>query len=268
MPANDSVAQTPPGADNPRMSNRDLEPFLREWAYEPGRVNARMIETDDGTSRLQVRLDLGVLQMRVDGRPDGEEPEGAETLLDLHLDRLRRYVEGGAGSEGFVLSAAECRAIREEAVQIYHRYVAFFALGEYELVMRDTRDNLRRFDLCRDHGHEAEDRMMLEQFRPPVTCMFARAEAESAIARQSPRDAIAALDRGLDALRSFFEEHFGPEAFERAGETQLLRGMRDALVPRLPASQRAELEERLRAALDAENYELAAILRDELRMMR
>ena len=46
-----------------------------------------------------------------------------------------------------------------------------------------------------------------------------------------------------------------------------LRGMRDALVPKLPASQRAELEERLRGAIDAENYELAAILRDELRMM-
>ena len=43
--------------------------------------------------------------------------------------------------------------------------------------------------------------------------------------------------------------------------------MRDALVPRLPASQRVELEERLRAAIDAENYELAAILRDELRLL-
>lgn len=250
------------------MSDRDLEPFLNEWVYEPGRVNARIIETADGTSRLQVRLDLGVLQMRMDGRPDGQRPDDSDTLLDLHRDRLRRYVEGGAGSEGFVLSADECRALREEAVQVYHRYVAFFALGEYDLVMRDTRENLSRFDFCRDHAAEPDDRMMLEQFRPPVTSMYARAEAEAAIARQAPREAVAALDRGLDALRSFFEEHFGPEAFDRAGETQLLRGMRDALVPRLPASQRAELEERLRAALDAENYELAAILRDELRMMR
>jgi protein-arginine kinase activator protein McsA len=43
--------------------------------------------------------------------------------------------------------------------------------------------------------------------------------------------------------------------------------MREALVPKLPASQRVELQQRLQAALDAENYELAAILRDELRMM-
>ena len=50
-------------------------------------------------------------------------------------------------------------------------------------------------------------------------------------------------------------------------EVQLLRGMRDALIPKLPVSQRNELQERLRAALDSENYELAAILRDELRML-
>jgi protein-arginine kinase activator protein McsA len=43
--------------------------------------------------------------------------------------------------------------------------------------------------------------------------------------------------------------------------------MRDALVPKLPLSQRAELRQRLEAAIAAENYELAAILRDELRML-
>ena len=50
-------------------------------------------------------------------------------------------------------------------------------------------------------------------------------------------------------------------------EVQLLRGMREMLVPKLPTSQRSELEERLRAAIRAENYELAAILRDELRQL-
>ena len=51
-------------------------------------------------------------------------------------------------------------------------------------------------------------------------------------------------------------------------EIQLLVGMRDVLVPRLPSSQRVELEQRLKAAIEAENYELAAVLRDELRMMK
>jgi len=48
----------------------------------------------------------------------------------------------------------------------------------------------------------------------------------------------------------------------------LLLGMKEALVPQLPPSERADLKERLLAAISAENYELAAILRDELRLLR
>ena len=43
--------------------------------------------------------------------------------------------------------------------------------------------------------------------------------------------------------------------------------MQDMYVPRLPSSQRQEMEERLAAAIDVENYELAAILRNELRQL-
>ena len=48
----------------------------------------------------------------------------------------------------------------------------------------------------------------------------------------------------------------------------MLRGMRDALVPKLPVSQKSELKDRLARAIEQENYELAAILRDELRLLK
>ena len=79
--------------------------------------------------------------------------------------------------------------------------------------------------------------------------------------------ALEVIDQALRELRALFDEAGHGSSFEAANEVQLLRGMRDVLVPKLPASRRAELRERLQAALDAENYELAAILRDELRMM-
>ncbi len=75
------------------------------------------------------------------------------------------------------------------------------------------------------------------------------------------------LPRGLKEIQTLFQQAGLADSYEQSNEVELLRGMRDALVPKLPMSQRAELHERLQAALDAENYELAAILRDELRLL-
>jgi len=135
-------------------------------------------------------------------------------------------------------------------------------------VVRDTSRNLRAFDLCHDYAALDLDRSLLEQFRPHVAMMRARAEAELAVSEKQPKQALTAIDRGLEEIRACLEESGRGDSYETSNEVQLLRGMRDALVPKLPASQRVELRERLQAALDAENYELAAILRDELRLLK
>ena len=249
------------------MSEIDITQLLRSWPYEPGRIIAKRISGDDGRPKLQVRLDLGVLQMEMQGRPDGLEPEGFESLLAYQQDRLERYIEQTGGPEGFVLGPDEARALREEAVQYYHRYVGLFALADFEGVIRDTTRNLEVFALCRDYAAEEPDRTVLEQFRPYVIMMRTRAQAEHAMATEQSKEALGAIDAGLAELKTIFEQAGHADLYDQANEVQLLRGMRDALVPRLPGSQRVELQERLRGALDAENYELAAILRDELRMM-
>ena len=249
------------------MSDIDLTSLLRSWPYEPGRICARRIAGDDDRPKLQVRLDLGVLQMEMQGRPDGLRPEGFESLLAFQQDRLERYTQQTSGAEGFVFGADEARALREEAVQYYHRYVGLFSLGDFEGVIRDTTRNLKVFDLCRDYAAEESDRTVLEQFRPYVIMMRTRAQAEQAMATDQPKAALGAIDAALAELKTIFEQADRADLFDQANEVQLLRGMRDALVPKLPGSQRVELQERLRGALDAENYELAAILRDELRMM-
>ena len=97
--------------------------------------------------------------------------------------------------------------------------------------------------------------------------MRARAEAEAALSRGGTQQALAAIDSGLAQIKTVLEQAGAADAFEQANEVQLLRGMRDALVPKLPMSQRVELQERLQAAINAENYELAAVLRDELKLL-
>lgn len=246
----------------------DITPILNQWPYEPGKINVRLIDGDDGDPRIQLRLDLGILQMRTSGRPDGQRPHGFESLLEYHESRLDEHVDEKGSASGFTLSEEDCRELREEAVQYYHRYVCLMVLEDYDGVVRDTTRNLRLLDFCARHAANEGDRHVLEQFRPYITMMRARAMASQALSDNEPKAAIHAIDEGLAALHQYFHEHGEAETFDQAAEVQILKGMRDALTPKLPISQQAELRARLESALKSENYELAAILRDELNSIK
>lgn len=249
--------------------SKDLSRLLSDWPYEPGKLTVRLIDGDDGEPRIQVRLDLGVLQMFVDGRPDGTRPFGYPSLLEYFETKLDHAVEPTADESQpkFSLSEDDCEALRAEAVQYYHRYMALMVLEDFEAVVRDTTRNLRVLDLCAAHAETEADREALEQFRPYITMMRARALASQALKDSEPKAAILAIDEGLEALRKCFADAGEPDLFEQSGEVQMLRGMRDSLVPKLPVSQKTELKARLARAIEQENYELAAILRNELRLL-
>jgi hypothetical protein len=251
--------------------NADLTRLLNDWPYEPGKLNVRLITAEDGEQRVQVRLDLGLLQMFVDGRPDGLRPNGFDSLLEYHESRLDEVEAGtgeGAQPAKFSLNADECEELRAEAVQYYHRYMALLVLEDYEGVVRDTTRNLRVLDLCAQHAETEADRAALEQFRPYITMMRARAMASQALKDNEPKAALLAIDEGLEALKLYFAEHGEPDLFDQSSEVQMLKGMREALVPKLPVSQTSELRARLDKAIEQENYELAAILRDELKQIK
>jgi hypothetical protein len=256
----------------------DLTKLLQEWPYEPGQINVRLIQGDDGEPKIQMRLDLGVLQMEAMGRPDGVRPNGCESLLEFHESRFEQSPppepenesEGppDAEPESQTLSEEDCRLLREEAVQYYHRYISLLVLADYDGVVRDTARNLRVLDLCRAHAEAEDDRAVLEQFRPYITMMRMRAVASQMVNDNEPKAALFMIDEGLDQIRKQYDDSGRAAEYDESSEVQLLRGMRDELATKLPASQKHELRERLRRAIEAENYELAAILRDELKMMK
>lgn len=251
--------------------NKDLTQLLDEWPFQPGQINVRLIEGEDGLPRVQVRLDLGLIQMHVNGRPDGDRPFGYPSLLDYLETRLDES-EVGAGDEpepdSVQLTPEDCKSLRDESLQYYHRYIALLVLEDYEGVVRDTTRNLRVLDICAEHAADQDDRNALEQFRPYILMMRARALASHALQHDEAKAALLSLDAGINALRSCFEMQGRADEFESSSEAQLLTSMRGALTPQLPVSQRAELRQRLQEAIAQENYELAAILRDELRLLR
>ena len=108
------------------MPFNDITKILRSWQYEPSTLNVRTLEAEDGRELIQLRIELGVIQMELEGRPDGLLQDGHESLLALLEERGTR---GG-------LDPDICRRLREEGVQRSHRAAALFALSRWDDVIR------------------------------------------------------------------------------------------------------------------------------------
>ena len=238
-------------------SDFDLAKALREWPYKPDQFDARCVELPDGREVLQVRVDLGLLQMELQGRPDGCTVDGWPSVLE------RCRSEHDADPAGFTISNDTCDALQAEALQVMRRCMTLQTMGMFERVLHDADSILRRMDLCACFAPKADSTSHLERLRPQSITMRARAGAQLALGAGNQAAARTALDSGLRDLQVCVPA----KNFESSPDVQLLRNMHALLIPRLPASQRVELETRMQAAITRENFELAAILRDELRQL-
>ena len=230
----------------------DLTPWLREWPWRPGNLDVRAIQAADGRSLIQVRLELGLIQMEADGRPDGLAYRDAPSALAWF------------SSHGTVrLDAAAVQDLASEMAQRRQRAVACAALQDWPRARRDALDNMQALDLVAERSERAEDRGRLENWRVHELAMQARAEASLAMAVGRRDLARRAIEAGLAAVQRACAAT-GPR---EVPQIDMLLGLLDALTLKLPSSERSELERRLQAAVAAENFELAAILRDELRLL-
>lgn len=244
----------------------DLDELLRSWPYEPakGEHVAREGRAGDGRKVLQVRIELGVLQLEVTGRPDGVCPHGFVTYLDY----LRHLTSGRAHALGskvvrWSMSTEQCAELDREFIQFYHRRVAWRFLGKHDRVIQDAEHTLGLMDFVLRHGIDEEYIGSHEQCRAIV--LFHRAEAGFAMAleRKRPEEAVDALREGIDRLnthqRVWWEENDPdespvPKLVERLGKVE--RDVRERFLVR------KTLREQLEEAVVREDYELAARLRD------
>src|SRR5688500_3146836 len=186
--------QEKPQKTEGKSLSKDILPLLKGWDYEPGTINVRKISGLDGAPKLQMRVDLGLLQMEVSGRPDGVKPHGCESLLEYFEAQLREHKMRNGTDLGFHLTSAQCQLLREEASMYYYRYLSLFVLEEFNGVVRDTARNLRVLDLCGKFAVNEQDRLWLEQYRPYITMMNVRAQAS--LLYDEKRYGV-----GLDAVR-------------------------------------------------------------------
>jgi hypothetical protein len=212
-----------------------------------------------------MRLDLGLLQMEITGRPDGNKPHGHDSLLEYYEEMLQEHKKTNGSELGFHLTSSECQSLREEAVMYYHRYLSLFVLEEFPGVVRDTARNLRVLDLCGKYALNQEDRLVLEQYRPYIVMMNVRAKASILFNQKKYTEALEIVQEGLDAIKEFFAKFDQAEAFARSNEVKILKKFARDIRKKLPIDPIEKLKSALQKAVAHEQYEDAARLRDEIK---
>lgn len=244
----------------------DLACIIVDWAAPGGGVCARIIRDSRGAEQVQMRIEMGVLQMQPGGRPDGSRHHGHPTVLAHIRHELR--IES-------TIEAADWEALEREFQQFNYRRLAYAALAEFAIQTDDAdaaidllQRTLRDIDHCiatlRVMQTSAESG--LGPHAPMIPALLfnrARLRARRCTLEARFEDAIDATADGLSELEDALIE-MGFDDQQRAGDPGMafLRQSQEQLRQKHGIGQ--TMRERLQQAIAEENFPLAAGLRDEL----
>jgi hypothetical protein len=250
--------------------NLDLNGLIEDWYCRQDEVCARLITGVDNEEILQLRVDLGILQMYPDGRPDGQRYHGLPSVCD-YFEHERQF--------GRDLSEEDWRELHRELQQYNYRRLALSSLAEEALHERDfergrayLQRTLRDIDRCltilRKLGENDEEWDSPLAILVP-TLVFNRARLLTRLRAAENRydEAIEEAESGIrDLSQALAEAGFEPEQRAQNPAVAYLDQMGQRL--REQHGITLTLQERLDEAVEREDFETAARLRDELRRRR
>jgi hypothetical protein len=243
----------------------DLNSLLKDWPHESGAIKVRKIVGLDGNEKLQLRIDLGVLQMEMTGRPDGQRPHNCESLLAYHQRRAERAEGRG---ENYELNPEQCNELQQEGIQYYHRYLSLFQINDFPGVIRDTQRNLDLFAFVAEHVDRDELIWSFQQFRPYVLMMNTRAKASILLGEGRFGDAMREIEQGRDAIQEFFQQSHFPELATKSSELAFLEEWLEEVSSKRPLSKLEIMQREMEVAIASELYERAAELRDAIKLLK
>ena len=232
-----------------------IDRILKDWPYDGEALSVRRIEGPDGRDLLQIRIELGLLQLETSDRPDGTTPGGHPSYLDFLKDESQH-------DDMYEFDENDFIEVDREFLQYYHRRICWLRLHEYEKAMTDADHSLALMDFCREHSEDEDWILSHEQYRPFVLFHRTQAAALAALESDGPENAIGEVNLGLDRLKDFFREFSSDDLFEEDELVAQLVEVRESLRETFDVG--LTLEEQLVQAVAQEQYERAALLRDKL----
>jgi hypothetical protein len=245
----------------------DIGPLLKLWPYNQDNSIRKIID-EDGMEKIQVRVDQGafqgLLQMELDGRPDGHKPHQSRFVLDHFQNKRDQYIQSNGKEEGFALTKGNCRELFDESSQIYERYVFLLQIQDYDRVIQDTERNMDLFRFVNRYATEKKDRLNLEKWWPYVLRINAIARVMITTQNKDYESGIAIIRDVMEKIEAL--EKVDAEEFhiEKDRSVKALNELLEELEQKRPLTEAEELKKELLGAIENEDFERAAQLRDRI----
>jgi hypothetical protein len=212
--------------------------------------------------KIRVVTQRGTFYLDADGRPDGSEP-----VLPEYVKKKKLAESQNEGC--FALDDSDVQRLSEEAFLYRLRREYFFKIGDYARSVRDVNIGVQIIDLITAYASNPELCVFFLQFRPDQEIFRRTAEAKLAIKQKDyllARQRIELAASFLHEIARVHSDTFPPTWLEK--RLKQLRRVYDEIgetwendlspLRNSPPS----LEEQLKLAIEAEEYERAAELRD------
>lgn len=245
--------------------HKDISGILEGWEYNPYEINVRVIKGNNGKEKLQLRLDLGLLQMEMNGRPDGKRPLDSDSYYDHYKKLVDKHTMKTGSDEGFKLDVEDLLKLQQEALQFYHRYLCFFQIEDFERAERDTTRNLKVVSFVEKYGDNEEEVWSLAQYWPYIKMMNTRAKASLVLRQKGYDEALKIINEGIEQIKEFLSEHELDASSDSNPELLFLENWADSVVESKPLSFKEKLLKKLERAISRQEYEKAAKIRDQLK---
>ncbi len=242
----------------------DISKALREWEFDPGRIMARRFIGEDGEEVLQLRLELGMLQMNVRGRPDGKKPYGRESWFAWH-DAQARQGQHQNPLAPFSLKEQECMELHVEVLQFLQRALCFQRIDDQDGIIRDTNHCLSALEFAEQHASERVLVQTMRLLRPQLISLRTRARSILAVRSQAFAEARAMVETGLEEIRHHYRMIGQENQAEGSKEFRSLVSLASEVAAQQPMTGQERLALALEEAIKEENYEKAARIRDLLK---
>jgi len=240
-------------------------------------VNARVITSGAGEPMLQMRIDCGILQMHLAGRPDGTRPHGFATYLEYLDRRLETLREPDDNNEDSGKSRRLWLELDREMTQYYHRRLALLAVASqtqdsgqpyaakeaYERAAGDANHTLRAMDFIVDNCDDEDNVDSHEHFRPFVLWHRTIAMTQQRIIETDFDEAVEQIKCGMTEIVNVYKEHGMTKWLKHDPSIAELKSLEKQIRRRY--NIKVTLKEQLEQALTVENYEKAAKIRDQLK---